>query len=263
MDDNEARAILHEHGEDPPKRGRLAPKWHELAEGYRPGAADGDSYDGGTSPEDFGEPVSVAAPPPDTPTLPAERRPRKPRASRPTLRERVTSAKGKPKTKGKPKPRVSLAPLIGHFWSGLGGLAAQIDVPVGRCVQMQAPVAGFIMEDIVKGTVADRALQPLARAEDKGKKAAALFGPALCVAGLEMAQRLPDPQRKAREAILWPMLIQMLILGEEVAGEYAPAMAERIEREGPAREHAEKLASLIFAQPPGTPAEAEPATAAA
>ena len=128
---------------------------------------------------------------------------------------------------------------------------------------MQAPVAGLIMEDIVKGTFADRALQPVARAEEKAEKGLALIAPPLCVVGLEMAQQLPEGQRKMREAILWPLLIESMVRWDRIAGDKVEELATRVEREAPARERAEKLAGLIFAQAPGSPAEAEPATAAA
>lgn len=259
MNDDEARAILHEHGEEPPKRGRLAPAWRTRAEELRQGPPAADSYDGAVTEADFGG-VSEAAEPP---TMVPERKPRRVKAARPSLRERITSAKGKPGAPKRKHPRVSVDRLIGRAWDMMGGLAARVDVPLGRCLQMQAPVAGLIMEDMVKGTFADRALQPIARAEDKAEKGLALIGPPLIVTGLEMAQKLPDDQRKMREAILWPLLIESMVLWDRIAGDKADELVERVTREAPARERAEKLAALIFAQPPGTPAEAEPATAAA
>ena len=47
---------------------------------------------------------------------------------------------------------------------------------------MQAPVAGVIVDDLVKGTPVDRLLQPLARAGERGEKAVALVGPPLLTA---------------------------------------------------------------------------------
>jgi hypothetical protein len=254
MDDAEARAILREHGEEPPVRGRLNPDWISRAEALRADApAPAPDYDGGVSDADFE--VTEAAEPPAV--LP-ERKPRKVRTgpARPSLRERFTKAasgKGKPKRK---HPRLSLAPLIGEFWAVLGGMATRVDVPVGRCLQMQAPVAGLVLEDVVKGTIVDTALQPIARAEDKAKAVGALILPPVLVAAIEQAQTLPEQQRKNREAFLMPMLVQSLMMWERVAGDRIGEIIEREKAEAPMRERAEANARLIFDLT--APAEPEP-----
>lgn len=258
MDDSTARAILREHGEEAPTRGKLSPQWHDRAEELRQGPPPSpeDTYDGGTGPADFD--VSEAAEPPAEPALPAERKPRRVKTARPSLRDRFKSS-----TAAKPKkkvPRVPVDRLISRAWDMMGGLAARVDVPLGRCLQMQAPVAGLIMEDIVKGTFADRALQPVARAEEKAEKGLALLGPPLCVVGLEMAQQMPEDQRKLREAILWPLLIESMVLWDRIAGDKVEELATRVTQEAPARERAEKLAGLIFNLPAPEP-QKEPAAA--
>jgi len=275
MDDAEARAILREHGEEPPKRGTLGTSWRERAQeladfGPQPsgnGAEPADDYDQGVTADDFGG-VSTAADPPDVPAAAAvpeqrEQAPRRPRRPHMSLADRVraagTSGKDKPKPKGKKHhPRVRVDGLISRGWDVLGGLATRVDPPLGRCLMMQAPVAGLILEDVVKGTFVDRALQPVARAEDKAEKVAALVAPPLLVAGLEASQRLPEPQRKAREAILWPLLVESLVLSERVAGAYADEVIARAQQDGPARERATRLASVIFAVPTEEPATSEP-----
>jgi hypothetical protein len=118
---------------------------------------------------------------------------------------------------------------------------------LGRCLTMQAPVAGEILEDVVKGTFVDNALQPIARAEDKAKAVAALVLPPALVVAIEQAQMLPEAQRQTREAFLWPMLVQSMMLWERVAGEKAEAMMARAEAEAPSRERAEEMARIIFA----------------
>jgi hypothetical protein len=264
MDDAEARAILREHGEEPPKRGTLGTSWRERAEELTArgpglnGEEPGDDYGQGVTAADF-EDVSTAADPPDTSAAAAaaeqlEQPPRRSRRPRKSLADRVrdvgSPGRGKPKGKAKKHhPRVRVDRLISRGWDLLGGLAGQIDPPLGRCLQMQSPVAGLILEDVVKGTFADRALQPIARAEDKAEKVAALVGPPLFVAGLEAAQRLPEVQRKAREAILWPLLVESIVLSERVAGAYADEVIARAEQDGPARERATRLAGMIFAVP--------------
>jgi hypothetical protein len=263
MDDAEARAILREHGEAPPARGKLGADWTGRAETYRQGpgtpAPPGDDYDGGVTEDDF---TTVAADPPEPAPL-SERKPRRVRAAtgtRPSIRERFTKAtRGQQKPKRK-QPRLSVAPLIGELWAVMGGMATRVDVPLGRCLQMQSPVAGDILEDVVKGTFVDAALQPIARAEDKAKAVAALALPPALVVALEHASTLPDEQRKLREAFLWPMLVQSMMLWERVAGDKMEAMMNRAEAEAPSRERAEAMARLIFQAPVTEPAAPEPET---
>jgi len=257
MDDAEARAILREHDEDPPKRGKLGDHWHTLAEGYQ--QATPPDYGGGVTDDDFPGDETEAAPPPELETAAPERPPRRVRSSRPPLRERL---KAKPDGKGKAKvkhKRISVAPLISEAWLFMGGAAQRIDVPLGRCLQMQSPVAGEIMEDIVRGTAGDRILQPFARAEDKAKAVAALLLPPALVVALEQAQLLDEDRRKQREAILYPMLIQSMMLWERVAAGKMETMMARAEADAPARERAEAMAALIFGAT-ATAAESQPET---
>ena len=168
MNDAEARDLLAEHDvEGVPKRGKLANRWHELAEGYRadaPGA--GADYDQGITDDDFGpEPVTTAAEPPAEMTEAKPRKPAKRTRTKPTIGERIkkaTTSTGKPKKK---QPRVNLAPLISNVWAGMGGMVARVDAPVGRCIMFQSEASGDILEDLVKGTLVDNALLPIARAE--------------------------------------------------------------------------------------------------
>jgi hypothetical protein len=84
---------------------------------------------------------------------------------------------------GRPQRRVSLESLGSWAW-GLAGMALQQapkSVPIGRMLALQAPVAGVIVDDLAKGTVVDRVLQPLARSSEKAEKAFALLGPPLLV----------------------------------------------------------------------------------
>ena len=259
MDDAEARAILREHGHETTERGKLSKEDRALADSYRADGP-GPDYDQNVSEADFApEPdsVTVAAEPP---ALPPERAPRRVRKATPTIRERIQGARGKKKP-AKKHPRVSVAPLISEAWAVMGGIAQRIDRPVGTCLIFQSAVAGPVLEDIVKGTVADRALQPLARAEDKAKAVAALAGPPMLVAAIEHAQTLPEPQRKAREAILLPMLVQSLMLWDRIAAGKAEELMARAEAESGDREKAEAMVAMIFGQAPAQPVTPEPATA--
>lgn len=226
--DDDDRAILREHGHEPPARGRLAPRWKELAAGIRTGAEPGSpppaepDYDSGVTEADF------ADEPEETAAVEPERKPRRVRSSKPAGGLNLGRLRGgKPKARRPKHPRVKVDRLIEHAWGLLARIAEPIAPATSRCLAMEADVAGVIMEDVVRGTVVDRVLQPVARAEERGKKAAALAGPPLIVLGLEMAQGLPPEQRAARQMILLPMLREALALQVEIVGERAAEIAER------------------------------------
>jgi hypothetical protein len=98
---------------------------------------------------------------------------------------------------------------------------------------MEAPVAGMILDEKIRGTLVDKVLQPLARTEDSGKSVAALVAPPLLVLALE---KRPDQADK-----IFPLLRKSLIWHAEIAG---PKIEQRMERE---REIEEKYGQDIDA----------------
>jgi|SRR5215472_725481 len=266
MDDAEARRILTEHGEQVTRRGKLSDEARLRAQHLADQDAGGDEYADGTSPGDFGDdpapltsPELKPEPEPERPANLEERRPqpvKRTRRQRKPLRERLAGDGKRPKRK---HPRMPVDQLISSAWAALGGLAGQVDPPVGRCLVLQAPVAGLILEDVVRGTAADRILQPIARAEERAEKVLALVGPPAIVAALEASQALPERQRAAREAVLLPLLHRSLVLWVRIAGDQADKMVERQQEEGPAAEAAAKLMAAILGTPAAQP-EPEPET---
>ena len=109
------------------------------------------------------------------------------------------------------KPRVSVEKLISGAWSFMSQAVQSFHPPVSRVLEMQAPVAGMILEDVVRNSIADRLLQPLARGMNGGEVAFALMGPPLLIAALSAR---PDKQ-----AILVPMLRQSLRSWIDLAGD--------------------------------------------
>jgi hypothetical protein len=260
MNDDEARAVLRAHGEDDiPERGRLRAELRARAQHYADqDAAEAEPGDVTTAADLDGEPQAVAA----------ERRPRRVRTPSPGLRERLSGrqrgGQGKPKRKAKPRrPRVPVDRITGMVWEALGRMATPISPPVGRCMQLQAPVTGLVLEDVVRGTFIDTALQPLARAEEKGKKVFAVAAPPVLVFALEQAQHLPDAQRLPREAFLVPALREALALWDEVAAGKMEEQMARAEKLGPRYEQADRLLAMIFAPPAGGPATSPPPPGAA
>ena len=270
--DEDARAILREHGHEPPGRGRLAPHWRSLAEDIAGGAEPGSSPPPDGAPGDYDAGVSEADFPPDeeeeagpsspATALPPERKPRRVRSARPTLRDRITGKAPAGKGKGRTRhARVATDRLIGSIWASLGKMAMPLSPAAGRTFMLQAPVAGLILDDTVKGTILDKGLQPLARGYDKGKKVFALAGPPVLVLAIEQAQGLPEPQRSMRLAMLHTMLEEALLTWVDVAGDKVETARARYEENAAAHEEVRRLMGLIFAT--AEVAEPEPAMAGA
>ena len=89
----------------------------------------------------------------------------------------------KPKETGPKRRRVSIENILSSGWAlGAMALARKPDaIPVARVLDMQAPVAGIIGEELLAGTLVDRILQPLARGGRKAELATALIGPPMLV----------------------------------------------------------------------------------
>lgn len=142
------------------------------------------------------------------------------------------------------RKRVPIDKLISIGWQALAQFAQPINLPVARMLDMQAPVAGMVLEDVVRDTLVDRLLQPLARAEAGGEKVWALIGPPMVVAAL---QARPEMQN-----VLVPMLKHALRSWVDIAGE----QLEKVKKQD--EEFQEKygtriddMIALIFAPPPG------------
>jgi hypothetical protein len=101
--------------------------------------------------------------------------------------------------------RVSLEGVCEGAWNILGNMiGSQGLVPTGRVLKLQAPIAGAILEDAVKGTVIDRLAQPLARHGEATKELGALLGVPIIVTMMTVKpqsaqQLLPTLKRSLRE----------------------------------------------------------------
>jgi hypothetical protein len=154
--------------------------------------------------------------------------------------------------------------LIGRGYEIAGRVMMQISPPIGRCIQWQAPTAGVILEARIRDTFVDRALQPLARAEDAGEAVFALAGPPVIIGMLQAAQGLPEEQAAIRVAFLMPVLREALAVNVRIAGEQMEAIAAKQTAEGPIYERVDRLIAMMFAppSPPGPDADDQAAAAA-
>lgn len=169
-------------------------------------------------PEAPGEPAST--PRPETPPKilsPIERA-----VSRVRERVKAPPKKATPSRAKAPKPRKPVESLIATVWRMGAQISASFGpsyLPVARTLDMQAPVAGMILEDVVKDTVVDRILQPLARIEGGGETAFALVGPPVIVAAITA--------RPNTAPMLIPVLRQALYTWMELAGPHIKKVQER------------------------------------
>jgi hypothetical protein len=170
-----------------PERGPLPKSMRDAYHAAHPvpGEVLGDGeadYDGGVTEADFPPEPEPAA------TQAGERKPARVRGTTRKgsgLRERLWG--GQPKAKAGPKakkrPRISLTSFVEDAWSDLAWLAAPLP-PLQRVLYAQAPYAGVVLEDSVKGTVVDTVLQPVARAETAIRAVNGLAGPPVFVLGI-------------------------------------------------------------------------------
>jgi hypothetical protein len=253
------RDWLRDNGHEVGDRGRLTAEQRDLYDQAHPPEPE----DMGVTEADF----TGLDTEPDVP-MEAERPPKRVRARPPRPAGQTRSDRfvgrllgdGKPKPKGKTAkkhPRVPVDHLVTRVWEGLGRMAGMVSMPVSRCLQVQSPVAGMILEDVVRDTVVDRALQPVARAEEKGEKILALVAPPLLVALIEQSAALPPQQAAVRQAFLVPMLKESLRVWLTVAG---PKVEEAAHREAEYQERfgrtIDELMELFFQSPGPVQAEA-------
>jgi len=96
---------------------------------------------------------------------------------------------------------MSTAPTIEDGWTALGGMAQRTrgHAPLGRYLTWQAPAAGEMLDDAVKGTIVDRrVLQPVVKARGRLDLVVAVLGPPAVI--------LAITQNPARAPALVPML---------------------------------------------------------
>lgn len=171
--------------------------------------------------------------------------------------------RGKKKPGAKKKtPRVSTEDLLGAVWRGGAKLLTPLP-PLQRTLRMQAPVAGMLLDDVVRDTVIDPLLQPLARLAAQGKTVQALVGPPAFVSAImahQVQRASMDPPQKPHPffmAVAGEGLRSSLMAWMDVAG---PKFEIALERE---REFEEKYGANVDAMiafifsPPVNPADTD------
>ena len=132
-------------------------------------------------------------------------------------RPRLRLLGGAEKSPPRPKPakakvvhkRVHTGDVATFAWMGAAQAVSRRDVPVGRVLAMQAPFVGDAFDEAVRGTVVDRALQPLARANARAEGLGALIGVPLLVGMMEHAPESRPLVEPLLRQFLGTMLLQL------------------------------------------------------
>ena len=177
--------------------------------------------------------AAASAPPPPAPVtesvvvgvreLPAEpsRRDEKPpEQPKKNLRERLHIVKpddaGKPDKPKRARKRVSLETLGGLAWVGASrvvAFAGETYLPVVKMMSFQAPVAGAVVEDLARGTIADRIMQPVARLTESGGAVGALVGAPMLTA---VVCKRPELYPQVRPMLMAAMREWVIVAGPKL-----------------------------------------------
>jgi hypothetical protein len=121
---------------------------------------------------------------------------------------------------------------------------------------MQAPVAGDLLDDVIKGTIVDPLLQPLARLADQGKTVQALVGPPFFVTAIMLHQQqrasMDPPQEPSPlvMAVAVEGLRSSLMAWMDVAGpKFDAAMEREALFEAKYGQRVDDMIALIFMAP--------------
>lgn len=195
----------------------------------------------------------------------AEEKPRRPKA-----KARTSSSGagrrfgfGRAKTGAKPaakRKRVSTEDMLGGAWRLLAKVATPLP-PLNRTLRIQAPVAGMLLEDVVKDTAADTFLQPLARLAGQGKVVSALLGPPVIVTALMMhvQQRASmDPPQEPHPFFISAgteaLRSSLMVWAELTEGKILIAAKREADLEARFGQSVDELIAFLLSPPPATEA---------
>ena len=185
------------------------------------------------------------------------KRKKEPAQEAPPTRER------RPKVSKVSGRRVSSADTLSDAWSAFGGIAARSGhLPLGRCLQFQAPVAGEMLDEAVKGSFLDkRFLQPIVKTRGRFDLISAVMGPPMLVMAIERNPEraemlLPLLKSSIRNSL--PLMIPAIKKVQEKEKKAAEAARELFPDLPEGEDPADAIIALMFADwIPPTP-EARP-----
>ena len=169
------------------------------------------------------------------------------------------SSETKPVVRDRPrKRRVSTEGIWSTTWMA-GGLALQrsgADIPVGRCMQFQAPIVGDILDEAVAGTFIDTLLQPIAGSGKRFKKVSAVVSLPILVGLIERSPQVAPMVEPLLRQVIREHLVALSVQAKKVRkeeAEYRKAMEELgMDVEG-SEDPVTVLLNDIFSMPVGAP----------
>lgn len=219
MNDREVRAWAVEQGIDVSPRGKLPAYVRDRYQAEHPE----EPYPAGAGVDPVNADALAEALAGLEPGVPGETAPRAPAPATAvaTVKQKLRDRAGI--GTGSRKRRLSLEDLGSTVWQGIAYIAGRGgQVPVQRVLKLQAPVAGVVIEDALRNTVADRVLQPLARMNASCKDLSSLLGPPILVGLISN-----DPELAP---MCMPMLVQCLEDWVIIAGPQMRKQRERAEK---------------------------------
>ena len=191
---SEVRAWARDQGLDVNARGAIPAEITSAYDAAHNGHADyppPEDVDAGVTVADFPGPLPEldALDRADDTPKPRASRERKPRVVKPgPARKRgwkQVFGNAAPKAKGRGGPRTDLSEFAEDTWRDLALLASGVMPPVSRVLGIQAPYAGVVFDEAVRGLpLVDTILQPVARASVSLRALNGLLGPVVFTAGL-------------------------------------------------------------------------------
>lgn len=264
----DVREWLRSQGEKVGARGQIRQELidkYNTAHGLPPGAVPppAGSYDAGVAEADFPEPDSGPSDPGGKPESPAgtERKPRvvKGQPARARFTERIFKRQPGARRRSR-QPRVDLSDFAEETWLDLAWLAQPIP-PLAKIFTIQAPYAGAVLDEQVKGTIVDAALQPLARYAGVYRALNGLIGPPVCVLAI-CAQGRRDPKTGEYDMatqMMLGMLKYSLLQMARVSDLKADQIAERTEDMAARMAVVDKIVEDLFTMPGPGPGQGPPA----
>lgn len=199
-----------------------------------------------------------------------ERKPRTVKATRPSTRKGWKNVWGQAtaKTKTRTGTRTDLSEFAEDTWRDLALLAGGIMPPVSRVLTIQAPYAGVVFDEAIRGLpIVDAVLQPVARASVSLRALNGLLGPAffttaICVQGEWQSNEDgspvfgPDgrPAPTQRTAMMLGGLKYSLLQMSRTAD--LSKVQERAEVDAERMRRVDQLVDFIFGFPPAQQASA-------
>lgn len=251
----DVREWLRSQGEKVGTRGQIRQELidkYNTAHGLPPDAAAG-SYDAGVAEADFPEPDNGTTSDQGGKQEPAaaERRPRTVKGTRgPRFTDRVFKRPAAGGRRRPRQPRVDLSDFAEETWLDLAWLAQPIP-PLAKIFTIQAPYAGAVLDEQVKGTIVDAALQPLARYSGVYRALNGLLGPPVCVLAI-CAQGRRDPKTGEYDMatqMMFGMLRYCLLQMARVSDLRADQIAERTEDMAARMAVVDKIIEDLFTMP--------------